>query len=83
MATIKITQAEFDDFMLEEDTTPYLSVSAAEQELNSGESILGQFTARARQLGYADRSEERPHWTERLIEELDGADEVDFREMDA
>ncbi len=67
MATIEITQNEYDDFMDEEETSPYLALSA---QLNAATSVAGaEFSAMGGALGY---STERPtHWTERLSDELD------------
>lgn len=67
MATIQIDQNEYDDFMDEEETSPYLALSA---QLNSATSVAGaEFSAMGGALGYS--TEAPKHWTDRLSDELD------------
>lgn len=49
---VYISQEEFDDFMCEEDTSPYTRLDVAQRELDRAESVA-QFVGRAEVLGYS------------------------------
>lgn len=80
MATIQISQREFDDFMEEADTEPVLLL-LVEDQINSAKSVAGSFAGKARSLA-PDPTEAVPlHWTERLLLDddaiVDVTDEVE------
>ncbi len=54
------------DFLDEEPTDPYRSVTA---QLNNSVSVVAELTARATVLGY--QTDAPKHWTTRLSDELD------------
>lgn len=71
-----ISQEEYDDFMSEPDTQPFVRLDAVQRQLDSAESVVAQFTGRAQALGY--NVDPPKNWMERLEQELDGADSVSF-----
>ena len=75
MATIIITEEQYDDFLSEEPTNP-LMLLTVEKQINAATSVSA-FTARAQELEqeYADV---RQHWTERLENELDVVQVMDI-----
>lgn len=60
-----ISQEEYDDFMNEPDTEPF--IRTVQRQLNSSESVV----AAGEILGYS--ADPPKHWTEKLEMELDGA----------
>ena len=69
--TYHISQDEYDDFMSEPDTKPFVRLDAVQRELDSAESLAAQLTGRAQALGYS--VDPPKNWMERLERELDDA----------
>jgi hypothetical protein len=69
--TYFISQDEYDDFMSEPDTEPFVRLDVVQRELDSAESLVAQLIGHARTLGY--NVEPPKNWMERLERELDGA----------
>ena len=74
MATTFISQDDFDDFMEECDTDPFILLTV-EKQINSATSLVS-FAAAARAKAPAN---EPTHWTEQLLNELEStsSDPVD------
>lgn len=65
---INVSQEEFDDFMSEADTEPYVDLGIVQRQLDSAESVVAQLTGRAQALGYS--VDPPKNWMERLELEL-------------
>lgn len=80
MATVHISQDDFDDFMAECDTDPYLpvSVQVARSELGSAQSVVDELVGAAGVHGY--RTDAPRSWADQLEEDLTAA-EVEAAEL--
>lgn len=71
-----ISQEEYDEFMDEAPTDPFVDLTYVQRLLDSTESVVAEFTGRAQVLGY--HADQPQTWMERLELELgDTAVEVD------
>jgi hypothetical protein len=66
-----ISEDEYEDFMSEPDTEPFTRLDVVQQQLDSAESVVAQFTGRAQALGYS--VDPPKNWMDRLERDLDGA----------